>query len=64
MIKYDKDKRIVMTLDAGGTNFVFSAIQAKEEIVEPVCLPSYSTDLERSLNAIREGFATVKKQLK
>ena len=24
---YQFDKRIVMTLDAGGTNFVFSAIQ-------------------------------------
>ena len=27
------DKRIVMTLDAGGTNMVFSAIQDKKEIV-------------------------------
>ena len=32
---YVNDNRIVMTLDAGGTNFVFSAIQAGEEIIEP-----------------------------
>lgn len=31
---YQFDKRIVMTLDAGGTNFVFSAIRSNEEIVE------------------------------
>ncbi len=24
---YEYDKRVVLTLDAGGTNFVFSAIQ-------------------------------------
>ena len=24
---YEHDKRVVLTLDAGGTNFVFSAIQ-------------------------------------
>jgi len=53
-----------MTLDAGGTNFVFSAIQANEEIVESVCLPSHGTHLEKSLNAIREGFTTIKQQLK
>ena len=30
------EKKIVLTLDAGGTNFVFSAICDNEEIVEPV----------------------------
>ena len=44
-----------MTLDAGGTNFVFSAVQANEEIVDPVCLPSYGSNLEKSLNVIREA---------
>ena len=28
---YTNDNRIVMTLDAGGTNFVFSAIQGGKE---------------------------------
>ena len=34
-MRYDADQRIVMTLDAGGTNFVFSAIQANREIIKP-----------------------------
>ncbi len=33
---YTNDNRIVMTLDAGGTNFVFSAIQGGKEIADPV----------------------------
>ena len=37
---YQFDKRIVMTLDAGGTNFVFSSISSNEEIVETIVLPS------------------------
>lgn len=43
---YQFDKRIVMTLDAGGTNFVFSAIQSNEEIVEPIVLPSNGITLK------------------
>ena len=49
---YEHDERIVMTLDAGGTNFVFSAIQGCREIVEPICLPAASDDLERCLSEI------------
>ena len=30
---YENDKRIVLTLDAGGTNFVFSAIRGNIQIV-------------------------------
>ena len=44
---YQFDKRIVMTLDAGGTNFVFSAIRSNEEIVEPIVLPSNGDNLEK-----------------
>jgi len=32
-MKYENDNRIVLTLDAGGTNFVFSAMQGNKEIV-------------------------------
>ena len=39
---YTNDNRIVMTLDAGGTNFVFSAIQGGKEIADPVVLPALS----------------------
>ena len=31
---YEHDERIVMTLDAGGTNFVFSAMQGCREIID------------------------------
>jgi glucokinase len=63
-MNYNKDKRIVMTLDAGGTNFVFSAIQANEEIINPITLPSNANDLKKSLATIVEGFFKVKEVLK
>lgn len=58
-MRYENDERIVMSLDAGGTNFVFTAMQANEEIVDPVTLPSHATDLERCLDTIREGFTRI-----
>jgi len=60
---YKFDKRIVMTLDAGGTNFVFSAMQANEEIVSPVCLPSNADNLIKCLETLVDGFTKVKKSL-
>jgi glucokinase len=54
------DQRIVMTLDAGGTNFVFSALQGGAEIVEPVTRPSYAKDRDRSLNTVIQGFKEVR----
>ena len=48
-----------MTLDAGGTNFVFSARQGQHAVVESFALPSYAGDLERSLATIVEGFRRV-----
>jgi glucokinase len=63
-MNYNKDKRVVMTLDAGGTNFVFSAIQANEEIIDPITLPAEAADLKKSLANINGGFAQVKSALK
>jgi glucokinase len=59
---YEKDPRVVLTLDAGGTNFVFSAVQAEREVVEPVCLASNGHDLAACLQTVLEGFATVKER--
>ena len=56
---YRNDNRIVITLDAGGTNFVFGAMRAGEFIVEPVTLPSQAHDLELCLNTAVEGFSRV-----
>ncbi|NPA37860.1 MAG: ROK family protein [Chlorobi bacterium] len=57
------DKRIVLTLDAGGTNFVFSAIQGNKEIVEPVAKPSNAHNLELCLSTIESGFNEIIKKL-
>jgi len=50
------DKRIVLTLDAGGTNFVFSAIQGGKEIIAPIVLPASPFDLNKCLISISQGF--------
>jgi len=57
------DNRVVLTLDAGGTNFVFNGIQGNKEILEPVQLPSEAHDLEKSLKNIVEGFSIVMDKL-
>lgn len=60
---YKYDKRVVMTLDAGGTNFVFSAIQGNQTIVTPVCLSAQHDNLECCLQSLVSGFEQVKRQL-
>ena len=63
-MKFKNDKRIVMTLDAGGTNFVFCAIQGNNEIVEPITIPAEKTNLNLCLEKIIDGFQNIKSQLK
>ena len=53
-----------MTLDAGGTNFVFSAIQGNKQIINPIRLYPNSEDLTKCLETIISGFEIVKKELK
>ncbi|MCK5134189.1 MAG: ROK family protein [Bacteroidales bacterium] len=50
------DDRVVLTFDAGGTNFVFSAMQGGREILEPITIPSHADHLERCLETIKKGF--------
>ena len=57
------DDRIVLTLDAGGTNFVFLAIQGNREIIEPITLPSRADDLNACLETIVEGFTRAKEHI-
>lgn len=59
----ENDQRVVMTLDAGGTNFVFSAIQGNKEIVTPIRLNPNADDLAKCLETIILGFETVQKEL-
>ncbi len=57
------DNRIVLTFDAGGTNFVFSAIQGGQEILKPITFPSNADNLERCLDTIKMGFDQLISQL-
>jgi len=54
------DTRIILTLDAGGTNFEFHAIQGQKDAVEPVVLPSRGDDLNACLKNIVDGFKALK----
>ncbi|MDE7409650.1 MAG: ROK family protein [Muribaculaceae bacterium] len=60
---YRYDSRIVITLDAGGTNFVFGAMRACEYITEPLTYPSNAHDLDLCLDTIITGFREVIDQL-
>lgn len=60
---YRFDSRVVMTLDAGGTNFVFSAISGCREIVEPVRLDAVNDDTDRCLATLVEGFRMIEAKL-
>jgi predicted NBD/HSP70 family sugar kinase len=60
---YSKDKRVVVTLDAGGTNFVFGALRGNENVVEPISLPSCSKELDKCLAQLVKGFEMVLERL-
>ncbi|HEX9187063.1 MAG TPA: ROK family protein [Vicinamibacteria bacterium] len=59
---YASDPRVVLTLDAGGTKFAFSAVQSERLVVEPVTLPSNAHDLRLCLETIVEGFTKVREK--
>lgn len=53
------DERIVLTLDAGGTNMVFGAMKGGSFIGETITQPSNAQDLALCLNGMVEGFKRV-----
>ena len=57
------DQRIVMTLDAGGTNLKFSAIRGNALLFAPIYVPSEAHDLARCLQNIVGGFRQVQARL-
>lgn len=61
-MNFNDDSRVVMTLDAGGTSFRFSAMRGNKPVTETVTLPSNADNLEKCLGNIVEGFTQVKKQ--
>lgn len=56
---YKHDDRIVITLDAGGTNLVFGAMRGCEYITEPITYPSNAHDLDLCLATMLKGFREV-----
>ncbi|HTL97718.1 MAG TPA: ROK family protein [Holophagaceae bacterium] len=50
---------LVLTLDAGGTTFAFSAVQDGREALAPVVLPAMGGDLEACLGQVLKGFGAV-----
>ena len=60
---YRNDQRTVITLDAGGTNFVFGAIRANKFIVDPITLPSRADDLDACMATLVDGFEQVMAKL-
>jgi glucokinase len=62
MAAYDQDPRIVMTLDAGGTSFRFSAMQGNKPVTPTFTTPSDADNLDRCLQNIVEGFTVTKQK--
>lgn len=56
---YTHDNRIVVTLDAGGTNLVFGAMRGCEYITTPITYPSNAQDLDLCLDTMVKGFREV-----
>lgn len=51
----------ILSLDAGGTNFVFTAIKNAEQVGEAIRKPSHGDNLEKSLDSIISGFQELSK---
>ena len=63
MTDFRNDPRIVLTLDAGGTNMVFGAMKGGEFIVDPLTLPAHSDTLDLCLGTMVTGFRTIIEKL-
>ncbi len=59
MKDYRNDNRVVLTLDAGGTNMVFGAMRGGEFITAPITLPSNSSELDLCLQTMVKGFKAI-----
>lgn len=63
MTNFRTDSRIVLTLDAGGTNMVFGAMKGGEYIIDPITFPANSHDLDLCLGTMVKGFEAVIEKL-
>lgn len=61
MIHLNTDKRIVLSLDAGGTNLVFSTMQSGHLIGEEYIIDAKVDSLREFLDKLKDGFQKVMK---
>ena len=61
--RYVDDPRVVLTLDAGGTNLVFCAVQGEREIVPPVTLSAQADTIDEFVQLLITGFRRVHDQV-
>ncbi|MBR6543919.1 MAG: ROK family protein [Alistipes sp.] len=59
MTQLHNTEPIVVTLDAGGTNFVFGAMQGGKACIESITMPSNAHDLDLCLSTLIKGFEQV-----
>ncbi|MFO7669469.1 MAG: ROK family protein [Bacteroidales bacterium] len=57
------DHRIVLTLDAGGTNFVFNAFRGGEAITKGIRKDANANNLDRCLATLKAGFREVMEEI-
>jgi glucokinase len=60
----NNDERVVLTLDAGGTNFVFTAIQKGKAITKEVKKEANGHDLNKCIATLKAGFNEVMNEIK
>ena len=58
-----ENDKTVLTLDAGGTNFVFSAIQNNKKIIDDIKMSANGNDLDKCMSSIIVGFNEVLSKL-
>lgn len=57
------DNRVVLTLDAGGTNLVFNAFKAGKPMTAGIRKDAHANDLERCLANMKAGFHEVMREI-
>ena len=57
------DNRVVLTLDAGGTNLVFNAFKGGKAILKGIRKDAHAAHLERCLANMKAGFREVMQEI-
>ena len=56
-----QSKHTILTLDAGGTNLVFNAVDEQNAVISSSTLPAPSVNLDEFLRKLLAGFHTINK---